>query len=155
MESNTPSHVRTAQFFPVFMSIAVLTVSLVFYGVMDFGMQMDQSANTNTNVLGASTVLHTATVRVNDNVSTRTYQSVTFESGDSAYDLLLNAREQTTFDFEGELYDFGYYIHTINGRRSLNNEYWKFVLNGVDSTVRMEEYKVKDGDVVEFVLERF
>lgn len=152
MESEFPRY-KVVNIFPVFVALAVLSVSLISYGVADFAINSANSSS--ASVLGASTALYTATLAVDDSNTVKTYKGVTFESGATAYDLLVNAKEQTSFDFEGELYDFGYYIHTINGRRSLNNEYWKFVVNGEDSTVAIEDYAVEDGDKIEFVLEKF
>jgi hypothetical protein len=150
--NSTSSTRKNVDFFPVFAAMAVFMISGIFYGTVSL---TTNTTNTDSEVLGASTVEYTATLKVQDNTTLMTYTDIVFEEGNTAYDLLLNARSQTSFDFEAERYDFGYYVHTINGRRALNNEYWKFIINGEDATVQMEEYEVQTGDVLEFEIEKY
>lgn len=139
----------TGKFFPVFMSIGVLMISLVFYNVVG------TTVVTNTSdVLGASTVAsREATLIVKSPREVRTYTDIAFASGDTTLDFLTCAEDSTSFAYSAERYDFGWYVHTVNGRRALNNEFWNLIVNGEDWNGLMEEYKVQPGDVIELVLE--
>ncbi len=68
---------NSSQFFPVFLGITALILSVMFYGVMSVGMYVDGGQD--KEVLGVNTVLHTATIKVKDGSVTKTYQGITFE----------------------------------------------------------------------------
>lgn len=142
------------KFFPVFVALGTLVISLAFYSVFATNTSYVDEAG---RILGAATqkALYSGTLRIKKGAELDTYKDVTFESGDTAYDFMLAAREQTNFEFEADRYDFGWYIHTINGRRALNNEYWKFVINGQDATINVDKYTMINGDVIEFDLVEF
>lgn len=142
------------EFFPIFVALGVLAVSLSFYSVFATNTSYVDEVG---RILGAATqrVLNAGTLRTRRGIELETYKNITFESGDTAYDFLIAARNQTNFQFEADRYDFGWYIHTINNRRALNNEYWKFVINGQDATINVDKYTMVDGDVIEFELVEF
>ena len=145
--------VSTQSFFPVLMALAVLTTALTFnYVISAVGTPGEK-----TTVLGAATVKETyfGTLVVKTESEIRTYKNVTYPSGASIYDFLVEAASKSSFSFVSDKYDFGRFVHTVNGRRSLNDEYWKLAVNGEEPVVSMEEYVLKDGDEVEFELVRF
>lgn len=141
-------------FFPVFMSIAALSVTGLFYYVVVSPMGPVQNT---ADVLGAATQrsVEMATLRVRTGTAVKTYTDISFESGSTAFDFLKEVRDTTSFTFGAEKYDFGWYVHSINGRRALNNEYWKLTVNGEKVEENVDEYVMADGDYVEFVLSEF
>ena len=139
----------TQKFFPVFMSMGALMVSLLFYNVVGTMIMRDAS-----DILGVATVaLGEATLAVRTSREVHKYTEIAFVNGDTALDFLTRVEDSTSFSYSAERYDFGYYVYTVNGRRALNNEFWGLVINGEEWIGSIEDYIVQSGDVVELVLE--
>lgn len=135
--------------FPVFVALSVLGMSLLFgYITRDIG------TNRSTTVLGATTrQTYTGVMRVITPEETRTYRNVIFPAGYNAYEFMLETASKSTFNFEASTFDsVRIYVHTVNGRRILNDEFWQFRVNGEVMDESYEDYMVQNGDLVELRL---
>lgn len=72
--------------------------------------------------------------------------------GKTAFDL---TKEKTSIKTKGE--GENAYVTEINGQEALNSkkEYWAFYVNGKQATVGAGSYKLKDGDKIEWKIEKY
>ncbi|MEK7185548.1 MAG: DUF4430 domain-containing protein [Patescibacteria group bacterium] len=75
--------------------------------------------------------------------------------GSSVYDAMNNVASTTSFRFVAKHFSgLGYFIEQINGVKNVNGAFWTLYINGIYSTVGASEYRLKDGDLVEWKFEK-
>lgn len=72
------------------------------------------------------------------------------EASMSAFGLLRKTAEKENFKIETEQYDFGIFVKSIAGRESSAEKAWIYFVNGEAGNVAASEYKLNEGDVVEW-----
>lgn len=79
--------------------------------------------------------------------------AVSFEEGDTAFDVLIYMDEKGTIDFDYAVDDvLGAYIKSFNGIAPKETEFWNFAVNGASANVGISGYQLKHGDHLLFVL---
>ena len=71
----------------------------------------------------------------------------------SVYYVMTTLASSTTahFTFKAKEYPgMGYLIEEINGVKGANGKYWTFYVNGKSSDVGVSQYKLKNGDVIDW-----
>ena len=79
--------------------------------------------------------------------------AVSFEEGDTAFDVLVDMDENGTIDFDYAVDDvLGAYINSFNDIEPKETEFWNFAVNGASANVGISGYQLKHGDHLLFVL---
>ncbi len=138
----------------VIVPVIVAVIALVaIVGVGNLANR-NQSQQSQTQVQGATQEKKQAVVEITDKNQETTSYNVTFNDGESAFDIMKKlSAEVSTFTFEYKTSSFGSYITSINGYVPESNEFWKFIVNGTDSQVGVSEYKVNKDDNLKFVVD--
>lgn len=68
----------------------------------------------------------------------------------TVFDALAEITEKEDIKIETQQYDFGVFVKNINGRESTAERAWIYFVNGESGQVAADQYKLKDGDVVEW-----
>lgn len=79
---------------------------------------------------------------------------VSAPAGSTVYEAIeILASTTSAFSFKDKYYSgLGYFIEEINGVKNENGKYWTLYVNGKYSTVGASQYKVLEGDRIEWVL---
>jgi hypothetical protein len=87
-------------------------------------------------------------------VSNKNY-AASAQPGTTAYEAMLAISSSSDFSFTASYYSgIGYFVTEINGMRGGREAYWSFYVNGSYSSVGVSEYEIKNGDVIEWKLEK-
>jgi hypothetical protein len=81
-----------------------------------------------------------------------------YKAQESTFSFLQRLDEQdSNFSFEYQEYSgLGNFVTTINGiKADSTKEFWKFTVNGTESSVGIDQYQVKPGDKLGFELTSF
>ncbi len=91
----------------------------------------------------------------NDNKGNKTYD-IEFKEDETAFDLLTRLENNDKdFSFSYKEYDFGNMITEINQRKvDDKEEFWQFSVNQKVSDKGVSDYKIKQGDVIMFSIEK-
>jgi len=130
--------------------IIVIALSLVGVYLISSSDKSDNknSKNENQNVLSQTT-----SKQVQINVQDKNYD-IEFQDGESVFDALKRLQtKDSTFKFEYKQYDFGAMISSMNEKTPDSSHFWKFQVNGIDSAVGISDYKLKEGDKINFTLD--
>lgn len=73
-----------------------------------------------------------------------------FEEGKSVYDVLSDALTQKGIPLEVQKYDFGILVKSIAGRNNTPQKAWVYFVNGVSGDVAADQYKLREGDQIEW-----
>ncbi len=96
-----------------------------------------------------------ALVRAKVVVLGKTYDASVTEGG-NGYDLMQALENEGNFTFHAKEYPgLGYFIDTINDASGSPGSYWIYYINNKKASVGVSEYKVKDGDVIEWKQEGY
>jgi len=75
--------------------------------------------------------------------------------GTSVYEAMEVLASTTDFRFESQEYSgLGYFIRGIGGTRNSDGRYWTFYVNGSYSMVGASQYRLREGDSVEWKFEK-
>lgn len=79
--------------------------------------------------------------------------SVKTEKGVSVYDVMKDA-ENDGFSFKVKEYpSMGFFVEEINGIKNGDGGYWIYYVNGVEASVGISNYVIKDGDIINWKFE--
>jgi hypothetical protein len=76
-------------------------------------------------------------------------------AGSSVYDLMVKMQNENKIKFNGKTYpDLGFFVEEINGlKNNLIGENWLYYVNGRPAQVGISNYKLKQGDIIEWKYE--
>ena len=75
--------------------------------------------------------------------------------GSTAYDAMNILASTTDFTFKSVFYSgLGYFIEEINNVKNSHGQYWTLYVNGKYSDVGVSDYKLSQGDVIEWKYEK-
>jgi hypothetical protein len=75
--------------------------------------------------------------------------------GGNIYEVMNTLSSTTAFRFTAKYYQgLGYFIEEINGIKNKDGYYWTLYVNEVYSTVGVSDYILKEGDQIEWKLEK-
>lgn len=106
-----------------------------------------------------SATVNQVTVEVKQDENNTTGYQIEFNENESVYDLLLRLQSKNVgftvvsqeFDFDGQK---SYFITTLNGvSPDPASQFWKFQVNGIDSSVGISDYFVNNEDTITFVID--
>lgn len=85
--------------------------------------------------------------------ATQSYE-IKVQDGASALDLLQKASSENGFTVIVEESSYGKFISAIGDKKGgTDNKYWMFYVNGEQAQVGAADYKVRNGDLIEFKFE--
>ncbi|WML44202.1 DUF4430 domain-containing protein [Neobacillus sp. PS3-40] len=118
----------------------ILLVFLFVFGLVLSGFQRQVSA---------AEQVAKGTITVEGNTGTLVpATAVTYEQGETAFDVLVNAVGENNVHYSNESY--GKMITGINGLEVQGTFFWGFYINGISAPIGADSYKVHDGDQVSF-----
>jgi hypothetical protein len=90
-------------------------------------------------------------IRVAIKVGRDVYE-ISAPEGSTAYDTMkILASTTPAFSFKDKYYSgLGYFIEEINGVKNSDSVYWTLYVNGKYSTVGASQYKILEGDMIEW-----
>lgn len=131
--------------------IIVITLSLV--GVYLISSTDDKPGKTDSKTENQNVLSQTTSKQVEINVEDKSY-NIDFQDGESVFDTLKRLQiKDSAFKFEYKQFDFGVMINSMNDEIPDSNHFWKFQVNGEDSAVGISDYKIKEGDTINFTLD--
>jgi hypothetical protein len=68
----------------------------------------------------------------------------------TVFDALVETAEKEEIGIETQQYDFGVFVKNINGRENTAERAWIYFVNGESGTVAADQYKLENGDIVEW-----
>lgn len=79
--------------------------------------------------------------------------SLKTEEGVSVYDVMKDASNEG-FSFEGKEYpSMGFFVEKINGIKNGEGGNWIYYVNGVEASIGISNYIIKDGDIITWKFE--
>lgn len=80
---------------------------------------------------------------------------VAVRAGSSAYELMNLLRAEEKIGFSGKNYsELGFFVENINGiKNNPTGKNWVYYVNGQPAPVGISNYKLKDGDIIEWKFE--
>lgn len=133
--------------------LAVAVVALVLAGGGLYVVQNQPTNNTNTstttNVSTAQEITTSLQIDKGEGSAVKVY-TVKVKEGETALDQLHHASAANGFAVETKDSSYGAFVQGIDGLAGGASSYWLFSVNGKAAEVGAGDYKLQEGDVVEW-----
>jgi len=135
----------------------ILPVLVVLTSLGAGCLNTQQETNDNGQVKGEATTEIVAEIRVDLVINTgenKENYSITAKEGFTVLDVLQLASDEHGLDLETKDSSFGLFVQGLAGKSGGDDgKYWMYYVNGEAATVGAGDYKIKDGDSIEFRFE--
>ena len=140
--------------------ILPLLLVLVLTGCLNVtdktGNSPNQNSNTNTTIKKSEDTPASSELSVTLKIADKSFP-LKVKKGTTGFEMMEMAKKDGKIEYKATKYEgMGYSIDEINGQASNSKEnmYWSFYLNNKLAPVGISDYKLKDGDVIEWRFEK-